>query len=186
MESVSLSKTKSKFWWLDIILYIVLAFLALSVFCYLIFVARVFLQNRNMSELERRIAAFSTEEVKFFEKEVSDYKKKIDDFALIINNHEISSNVFSLIEQNTLLNVWFGSFDMSQSSDEVKLSGQAENMATLSRQVQIFEKGNDYIKDITVLSSQIDSAGKVFFNLAMLLDPKVFEYANSSSVSGSQ
>ena len=113
---------------------------------------------------------------KSYADKVSIYKQKIDDFASIINSHKISSNVFSFIEEKTLPNVWFSSFNMAQGTNEMRVSGEAESLATLSRQVNFFEGSQDYIKGISVLSSQVDETGRVKFLINLLLNPKIFEY----------
>ena len=162
--------------WTDIAFYFSLALLIAVIFCYAIFSFKVYLQDQNLNEINRRIIAYSTDEQRAAEKDVFDYKKKIDAFATIIQNNKISSHVFSFIEKNTMSNVWFSDFDMSQSNGDIKLSGQSENMEMLSLQIQIFEKNEDYIKNISVLNLQTDSAGKVRFILNLSLNPKIFSY----------
>src|SRR3989344_4906122 len=82
----------------------------------------------------------------------------------------------SFIEQKTLPNVWFSNFNLSQSSSELRLSGEAEDMATLSQQFKVFEDSNDHIKNISVFNSQISSTGRVSFLMNITVLPKIFEY----------
>ena len=162
--------------WINIIFYILCALLTIIVFTYFIIMYKVYLQNKEMSELGAKIAAYSANQEKIYEKKVLDYKKKIDDYSKIINNHKISSNVFSFIEERTLPNVWFSEFDMSQGTNEIKLSGETENMETFGRQIQVFEKSQDYIKSIDVLDSQVGASEKIKFILSLSLNPKIFTY----------
>ena len=112
------------------------------------------------------------------EKKVLDYKKKIDDFSVIVRNHSISSNIFSFLEESILPDVWFSNFDMSQSNNRIQLAGESKDMKTFSRQIQVFEKSQDYVKDIniSVLDSQVNEEGRVRFVLSFSLDPKIFTY----------
>ena len=77
--------------------------------------------------------------------------------------------------------IWFSSFNMQGTTNEMKLSGEAKDMETLSRQVEIFEKKQDHIKKIGILDSQINSSGKVVFIIDITLDPKIFNYQESIS-----
>ncbi len=162
--------------WIDVIFYSVFALLIATVLCYGFFAFRVYFQNQQINELDKKILAYNTVQQKAYEKEVLDYKKKIDDYAIIINSHKISSNVFNFIEKKTLPNVWFSNLNVSEVANEIDLSGESENMKALSSQVQIFEESKDYIKNITVLDSHIAEHGKINFNLRLSLDPKIFAY----------
>ena len=169
-----------KSWWKDLVFYCAIALLIASLFSYGIFYYKAHLLNQKVGELDDKIAVYGTKEQKDYEKEVLDYKKKIDDFSTIIASHKISSNVFSFMEASTLPEVWFLSFDMSQPTNEIRLLGETDSMETLSRQVQIFEKNRDYVKNITVLNTQLGSLGKVTFNLNLSLEPKIFDYVSKT------
>jgi len=169
----------------DVIFYFFSALLAAVVFFYLIFTFKVYLQNKRIDEINNKITIFPTEEQKRQEKEIFDYKKKIDDFAVIINIHKISSNVFGFIEKKTLPNVWFSNFDMSESTNDIRLSGEAENMESLSRQIKVFEESKDYVKNIYLSNYQLDLTGRVRFSLTLYLNPEVFTYTETSTTSTS-
>ncbi len=176
------SPLKSRSFWINVVFYFFLALLLVSILLYAFFVLRVYLQKKKISEIDDKIATYGTKEQKANEKQVLDYKKKIDDFAIIINNHRISSNIFGFVEDKTLPSVWFSNFDMSESSNEIRLTGEAESMETLSRQVKTFEESKDYVKSISVLSSQTESDKKIRFILNLILDPKIFNYNNAVSL----
>ncbi len=162
--------------WVSVIFYFLCAFLVALIFSYSVITFKVRLQNQEMNELDNRIATYGMSQKKIYEKKIIDYKKKIDDFGLIINNRKISSNIFSFIEENTLPNIWFSNLNILQSANEIKLSGEAENMETLSNQIQVFERSQDYIKNINILNSQVEPSGKINFILSLSLDPKIFTY----------
>ena len=176
-----LNKIKSKdSSWIDFLFYAVCALLVVIVLCYFIFSFKINLQSQKVSEVQNRLEAFNADEYKKAEKEVLYYKQKIDDFTTIIKNRKISSDVFVFIEANTLPNVWFSNFNMSESKNKIKLSGESENMEIFSRQLQIFEKSVNYIKDVKVLSLDTQSTGIIKFVLDISLDPKVFTYKSDS------
>ncbi len=175
------SPLKSRSFWISFAFYFCLVLLVISILLYAFFLFRSAVQNQTISDLENKIATYGTEEQKASEKQVLDYKKKIDDFAALVDNHKISSNIFSFIESKTMPNTWFLNFDMSESANEIRLTGETESMEALSRQVQTFEESKNYVKSISVLSSQANFANKISFTLSLELDPKVFNYNDAVS-----
>lgn len=165
----------------DSLFYLASALLIGVVFCYLLFSLKVYLQERRINYLENRIATYGTDQQRLYEKKFLDYKKRVNDFANIIKEHKISSNVFLFVEERTLSNVWFSNFDLSESINEIKLSGEAEDMGTLSKQVYVLEE-SEYVKSISVLNSQFTPNKKVRFILTLSLDPKIFNYTNNPSL----
>lgn len=172
-------KTK-RLWWVDVLLYFSISLLVVTVLCYFIFNVKNSSQKESIKELNTALESVGTNQQKGFEKEVSNYQKKVDDFMTLFKNRKFVSTVFSFMEQQTFLNIWFDKFAMNRKDAEVDLSGKAENMAAFSRQVSILEK-NEYIKKITVLNSRLGNSGTVEFNLNIIMDPKIFD----SSLPGS-
>lgn len=166
--------------WLEWLLYLMVAMLVISVFFYVILTIKIHFQNQQISNVKNMIASVASDEQKSEERQVLEYKKKIDDFTMIINNHKISFAVLAFIEEKTLPTVWFSSFDLMESSNEVKLSGEAETMEVLSHQIHIFEESEN-VKNIGLLNSEIGPAGNISFMLAIFLNPNIFNYAENPS-----
>lgn len=170
------TELKNKTVWVDRIFYAAWFLLALSVACYVLFFAKSVVRQREINAVDVKIAIYGSAEQKGHEKKVFDYKKKIDDFAKILGNHAISSQVFVFIERVTLPSVWFSNFSMSGSDNQITLSGETETLEILSRQVDVFEKNNDYIAGVNVVNSQVTPAGRIIFTLNLSLNPKIFNY----------
>lgn len=160
-------------WWVDVLFYFALSLLAAAVLCWLIFSVKVSMQKKDIKELDSALQSVGTEQQKSFEKTVFSYQKKVNDFAVLLKNRQFVSSIFNLMEQQTFFNVWFEKFSMNKKDGEIDVSGEADNMAALSRQVSVLEK-NEYVKKITVLSSKLGSSGKVDFNLSIIMDQKIF------------
>ena len=158
------------------VFYFSCAILIVIIFGYLALEVKVYIQNQGIDEINKRMVGYSLYQQRIDENSIIDYKKKIDDFSLIIKNHKVSSNVFNFIEENTMSNVWFSNFDMSQSTYEIKLSGEAENIETLSDQIQTFENNKDNVKNINVLNSRADANGRIRFLLSISLNPEIYSY----------
>ncbi len=166
--------------WVDAVFYCISALLLALLFSYAIFGIKTYLDTQKINELDGKIAALDSLQQKEKEKKVLDYKKKIDDYYLLIGSHKITSNIFAFIEKKTMPNVWFSNFDISLPANEVKLSGESENMETLSRQIKAFEESGDYINSITVLNSEVQPSRKVKFTLSFHLNQKAFNYTVNS------
>ncbi len=169
--------------WVTVVFYLAIALLLATVFCYGLFTVKIYLQNQKLNQLNEKIAVYGSSQEKAAEAQVFEYKKNIDNFSMLVSSHKFSLNIFTFIEANTLPNVWFSSFDDSESQYQINLSGEADNLETLSNQIQIFEDDTKYVKNISVLNSQLDNAGRVQFVLNMTLDPTIFSYNATSLVS---
>lgn len=155
-----------------------LVLLVIVFFCYFLFSSKIYLQKKQIFTIKNDAAQYATDEQKNYDKKFANYKKKIDDFTTLINAHAVSSNIFTLLEEKTLLDVWFYNFSLSKSINELRLSGEAKDAETFSRQVQAFEKSG-YITSVRVLDSRISESGKSIFILNLSLDPKVFKYTSN-------
>ncbi|KKQ21721.1 MAG: hypothetical protein A3G45_01955 [Candidatus Staskawiczbacteria bacterium RIFCSPLOWO2_12_FULL_37_15] len=164
-----------KIWWVDVVFYFVISLLISAIFCYLIFISKIYLQEKEIKKLDAAIETVGTDVQKDHEKTVFNYQKKINDYALLIDNHEFASNVFGFLEKDTLPNVWFSRFSLPTKQNKVDLTGEAESMDALSRQTAAFEK-NEFVKKVNLLGSSVGDSGKVNFSLSLLLDSKIFNY----------
>ncbi len=164
-----------KIWWVDVVFYFVISLLISTVFCYLIFTLKIYLQKKEVKNLDAAIETVGTDIQKDHEKIVFNYQKKINDYGFLVTDHKFISNVFSFLEKDTLPNVWFSKFSATAKQNQINLSGEADNMDALSRQVAAFEK-NEFVKKVSLLGSNIGDLGKVNFNLSLLLDQKIFNY----------
>lgn len=163
---------------IHVVFYVAAAALVLVIFSYAAFYVKTYIEKQKMAALDQKIALYGNGQQKQDEKTVLDQQKKINDFTKLIQNHKISSNVFTFLEANTLPGVVFSSLNMSQITNELRLSGEADSMATLGKQFTIFENATKYIQNISVLNSQTAASGKTGFVLNISLEPSIFTYAN--------
>lgn len=178
--SVIFQLRTKRFWWLDVIFYFAISLLIATVFCYLIFIIKNGSQRREIKEQEVKLESVGTSEQKDQEKEVMSYQKKIIDFNKLFKSHEFASNIFVFMEKETLPNIWFKQFNMSEKNNQLQLSGEADNMESFSRQVAAFEK-NEYVKSTDLLNSSLGEAARVQFNLNLSLNTKIFNYISENS-----
>jgi hypothetical protein len=162
-----------KAWWIDIVFYFVASLLVATFLCYLIFIAKIYLQKKQIADLDIKIATVGTDEQKQQEKMVFRYQKKIADFAKLIENHKMSLNIFTFFEKETLPNIWFDRFSMNEKDGSIILSGEADSNETLSHQTDSFEK-NEYVKEVSLLNFSNGTAGRVTFNMNLSFKPEIF------------
>ena len=173
-------KTEGQILTLDHLFYFTIILLAASVVGFVVFNFKTVLQYQIIEDIEKKSLNLGAGERQAYNKKVLDYKEKIDDFATIIDNHKITSRIFAFIEENTISNVWFSNFNMQKTDNEIRLSGESESMEALSQQIKVFEAKSDFVKSINVLSSKTNAARKVIFDVNLVLDPRVFNYGQSS------
>jgi hypothetical protein len=162
--------------WVNGAFYSFSALLIAVIFSYAIIALKSNIQKQKIAEIEKNIVGYEISQDSANIKKIIDYKKRIDDYGLILNNHKVYSKTLVFIEENTLPNVWFSSFDASQSKNSLKLSGETENMETLSHQVSVFEDNQDYVKSANIVNSQIEPSGKIKFVMNLYFNPKIFAY----------
>jgi len=170
---------ENKLWWVDVVFYFMISSLIATIFCYLIFAAKVYFQKESIGDYDLSLATVGTEEQKAMEKQIFDYQKKINDYDPLIKNHKIISNILAYFEQNTLPEVWFSRFSMTGGDANIILSGETENVETLSKQISVFE-ASEYLNKITVLSSVLGLENRTDFNVILSLDPKIFNFVSET------
>ena len=105
------------------------------------------------------------------------FQKQLKAADKLLIGHLYWTNVFSLLEKNTVADVYFVNM-VGGSDGQIVLSGEAKSYAAISRQIVAFRQNNG-IKNISVLSASasIDSEGnivKVDFDAKLQLNPDIF------------
>lgn len=66
--------------------------------------------------------------------------QRLRNLRLLLSEHIISSNVFLLVERDTLPQIRFLSFNFDSSARKLDMAGEATSYSMLSRQIGIFER----------------------------------------------
>jgi len=164
-----------KTWWVDAIFYFAISALIATLFCYGIFLAKNALIKNEITKVQTELLQFGSNQQKDHEKKVLEYQAKIKDFSDLLKNHKFASNAFAFMREQTRPNVWFKQFGFSRNSGQIQLTGEAEDMNALARQVSAFET-NEYVKSISSVSSAVGMQAKVDFNFSITLNDNVFSY----------
>ncbi|MBU2539788.1 hypothetical protein KJ786_01340 [Patescibacteria group bacterium] len=165
-------KTK-KYWWLDTILYFVIALFLSTIFCFFIFTIKISFEKEKSKDFDSKLINVGTAQQKDMEKQVIEYQKKIGNFVSILDYHKIPTNVFNMLKESTLTNVWFNNFSINTEASEVLISGETDDIPSLSRQIDVLES-KEFVKEVSNLNFNLTETGKISFNFGLLLDPKIF------------
>jgi hypothetical protein len=179
--SVIFQLRTKKFWWMDVIFYFVISLLVATILCYIIFLTKNFFQRQDIQIEIEKLQTVGTYQQKEYEKTVINYRNKINDFSVIFKNHQFASNVFAFLQIQTMPNIWFKQFSLDQKNGAVQLSGEAEDLDGLSRQIKVFENEDNkkYVKNVGTLNSTLGQSARIEFNVNLALDQSIFSYLAS-------
>jgi len=165
-----------KLWWVDVIFYFAVSFLIAAVSCYLIFLAKNVFQRNAIEEENTALQTVGTDRQKEHEEGVISYQQKINDFTELFKNHDFASNAFAFMQTQTMPNIWFGQFSLDKKTGGIQLTGEADSLDILGRQVASFEN-NKYVENLGSLNSSLGGV-RVQFSTSLLLDKSIFSYVS--------
>ncbi|MBL7156305.1 MAG: hypothetical protein ISS87_01770 [Candidatus Pacebacteria bacterium] len=168
-------KKKIKISVFDILYYIISILLVLSFLSYLGLIFLIKTSETRLGELGTAIIEKQTKETQELEKRVLATKKKIDTFAILINDHKQTSNMFSFLAETSHKKAFFSDLKLNVESFTADIFGKTEGFKTLGEQVLIFNEEN-LIKDVALTEVNIGKQGKIEFNLTLLFDSEIFKY----------
>jgi hypothetical protein len=124
--------------------------------------------DNEIDQINQKISNELDTEVISFQKHLNNLKKMLDD-------HIYYSNVFGLIEKNTVPTVSFESFNGDVSSRKVQLEGKAISFSSLAKQVVAFREAEE-ISRVDFSSASIGTDGGIGLDISLFLKQEMFEY----------
>ncbi len=109
-----------------------------------------------------------------------DFYSQIANLQTLLQQHALSSQFFSWLEQNTEANVSYRSLALTQ-GDQVALSGAASTEADINQQIAIFENSSE-VSSVTVSNVTAPSllGGGWTFSVTLIMNPSVFLASSQS------
>lgn len=113
--------------------------------------------------------------------------RKMKAVETLLNNHTAVSNLFTVLEENTLKNVRFTSFGFSYLSPTkiaLTMKGQARTFGAVARQTERFSTATStkaYFNDPLFSDFSLDEKGGVIFSFITTLDPKLIVYKTATT-----
>lgn len=130
--------------------------------------------SKSLGNLEERISQVGTKDERNTEVQVLLAGRRIDDFSNLLRQHEKTSNVLKLIEENCHPRVWFTVMDLLTKDNILNISGQTPTFETLGQQILLFQKSS-FVKEVNLVSVGVGKRGATEFTLSLLLDPAIFQ-----------
>lgn len=97
----------------------------------------------------------------------------------LLSGHIEFSNIFTLLEQDTIQTVRFSSFNLSSGDQGVlnlTMNGEALSFSDVAVQTAVFEKSS-YIKNLQVGGLSVEPSGAVTFTMNMTIVPSLVKYS---------
>ena len=97
------------------------------------------------------------------EKKMISYQKKIADFSYLIQNHKLTSKLFTLLEKLSHPKAQFTNFNFTADKSKIILKGETDNFFTLGQQYLIF-RAEPTIKEVNLSEVSIGKSGRIGFS----------------------
>jgi hypothetical protein len=98
----------------------------------------------------------------------------------LLKDHIAASEIFALLQQDTLQTVRFSSFAFSHTQDgsvKISLQGQGLSFTSVALQADAFSQER-FLKDTLFSGFALDPVGNISFSVAATVDPAVVSYEN--------
>ena len=130
--------------------------------------------DKNIQAIEAETVDL-VKEIQAKESEVMAVQQRINDFSALFAKHRNIVNVFALLEQNVLPNVWFNDFEFNSLEDRtLVLEGNTNSFASIQQQVLIFEE-QELIRKVVLQDISIGEEGGINFILGFTFHSDIFK-----------
>jgi len=102
------------------------------------------------------------------------YQKKISDFSYLIQNHKLTSKLFTLLEKLSHPKVQFTNFNLQVDKTKVVLNGETDNFLSLGQQFLIF-RAEPLIKEVNLSTVSIGDNGRIGFSFEITPSSEIFK-----------
>lgn len=101
--------------------------------------------------------------------------RKLRSIKEVLAGHTVSSNIFDLLEQNTLPPVRFNIFTYLADQRRLELTGQAANYGVLAEQVRTLE-ALDEVEDVNFGGLSVGDRGLLSFKMSVVFSPSLSKF----------
>jgi len=130
-------------------------------------------KKREISQIEEKVLALKTPEIKKAEEEVSKYQEKISYFSDLIKEHLFYSKIFPYLEQKTLKKIYFSRMDLDFENSTILLSGQSPNFSLLAQQLEILKEDPSLKAQLKEIN--LGKEGKIDFTIEITFDRNILK-----------
>lgn len=133
--------------------------------------------NSTVKKLQDQVATFSQQISVEDQKKIISFYSQISNLKTALTNHVFSSQLFSWLEKNTQVNVFFDKFNLNVANNQLSLSGVAKTMDDVNQQLVIFQSQENVSK--LALGSVNFTGGIWRFETVLSFHPGYFSRAMS-------
>lgn len=114
--------------------------------------------------------------------EIVDFDNQLKAASTILKNHTAASALFTVLEENTLVNLRFTDFEFSYLSPSrvaLSMKGTARSFGAVARQAEVFSTASStrsYFHDPIFSDLNLDEKGNVNFTFLTTIDPELLAY----------
>jgi len=130
-------------------------------------------KKREISQLEEKILALKTPEMKKAEEEILKYQQKISHFSELIKDHLYYSKLFPYLERRTHKRIHFSKMDLDFENSTLLLSGESLNFSVLAQQLEILRQ--DPFLKTQLKEVNLGKGGNVDFKIEINFDKKILK-----------
>ncbi|HUC31375.1 MAG TPA: PilN domain-containing protein [Candidatus Paceibacterota bacterium] len=148
-------------------------FLAIAIYIGLTFGYEPYLQSQ-LTSVQDQISALNQSISASDQSQLIGFYSQIANLQTLLQNHRLSSQLFSWLEQNTEANIYYQSLALT-AGNQVTLAGVATSEADINQQVAIFENSPE-VSSVTVsdVSAPQLLASGWSFSMTLVMNPSVF------------
>ena len=149
--------------------------LGLSIFALVILIwLGLFFYNKSLDikakDLDKKLSDLQSEGNRASLEKILDLSNGLKQAGGLLDSHIYSSNAFRLIEELTLPNLQWLSFNLDIDSGKATMTGRTQSYNALARQILIFENDMDKrISKINTSNISLDHNGGVGFSMDIVL-----------------
>jgi short subunit fatty acids transporter len=130
-------------------------------------------KKREISQIEEKILAVKTPEIKEKEEEVLKYQRKILNFSNLTKDYLFYSKIFPYLEQRIHKQIYFSRMDLDFENSTLSLFGHSPNFAVLAQQIEIFR--SDPFLTAQLKEIMLGKEGKVDFKIEVKFDKSILK-----------
>lgn len=151
--------------------------LCLSLLSYLILTLSNHSLERKRAFLEREVKNLEATRDLDLESQVVELQKRIKIFRQFLEAHIYPSKLFTLLEELTIPQVQFTSFNADLEKGQLNLAGQTVSYSFLAKQLTVLEQ-DERIKKVEISNIALQSEKGVGFNLLLEFDRQILKFQN--------
>jgi len=130
--------------------------------------------RERLQRIEEMIAQKETPETAALEEEILKAKEKTEIFAVLLNSHRRTSNLFNFLKENCHREVFFSKVDFDIEGSRITLWGIAKSFQALGEQILIFKEQN-LIRKVELANISLQKEGGVGFKLILIFDASILK-----------